>query len=59
MDQNCIDMEKRLTTGTRDTSFDDAVGALERSIGKAEKILARRDAREKNPYAKYQIAGRR
>ena len=55
----CTDMESRLTTGTRDTGFDDAVGALERSIGKAEKILARRDAREKNPYKKYQIAGRR
>ena len=55
----CTDMEKRLTTGTRDTSFDDAVGALERSIAKAEKILARRDAREKNPYTRYEIVGKR
>ena len=51
--EHCADMEKRLTTGTRDTSFDDAVGALERSIAKAEKLLPRPRAR----YNKYQIAG--
>jgi hypothetical protein len=51
--EHCIDIEKRLATGTRDASFDDAVGALKRSVEKAEKLLARPRTR----YNKYQIAG--
>ena len=51
--EHCIDLERRLTTGTRDTSFDDEVGALKRTVEKAEKLLARPRAR----YNKYQIAG--
>lgn len=31
--------------------------AFNDTVEKAKKILARRDAREKNPYKKYQIAG--
>ena len=51
--EHCADLEKRLTTGTRDTSFDDEVGALKRTVEKAEKLLARPRAR----YNKYQIVG--
>ena len=51
--EHCADLEKRLTTGTRDLSFVDAVGALDRTVKKAEKLLARPRAR----YNKYQIAG--